>query len=330
VTVVGEEAAPGRPPPLPRRLYQPDNLRGAAFALHSVALFVVPAWAAVRLDASAVFWPVRALGLVGLWLLAQQGLHLLGWVGHEGFHLSLHRNKYVSAVMGVVVSSLVFLFAQVGVALTHWAHHRYTNQAEDPDLPLFSPHRSLARRLLLGRVVANRSFLINLLRIASGRRLPVANLGPFRRPHLRALAWLNLLVTLGFAAGYVCLAVRAPRVALVGVVVPHALGILLSGLRPYLEHAGTAVGMFRDARTYSSPVMTALFAGNNFHLEHHLYPSIPCWRLPAVHRYLAQAGYYRRADVAIERTFWGAVAHARARSRYPDTGPPGTAAPAHD
>jgi fatty acid desaturase len=310
-------------------MYQPDSLRGAAFALHSVALFVLPAWAAVWLQASALFWPARALGVLALWLLAQQGLHLLGFVGHEGFHLLLHRNKYASAIIGIVASSMVFLFAEVGVALTHWAHHRYTNQAEDPDLSLFSRHQTLVRRLLLARVVANRSFAVNLLRIAFGRPLAVANVGPFRRSHLRALAWLNLVTTLGFAAGYLWLAVRAPRAALVGVAIPHLLGILLSGLRPYLEHAGTEVGLFRDARTYSSPLMTALFVGNNFHLEHHLYPSVPCWRLPAVHRLLTRAGDYPAAGVAIERTFPGALAHAGARSRYPETGPPGTAAPAH-
>jgi fatty acid desaturase len=107
---------------------------------------------------------------------------------------------------------------------------------------------------------------------------------------------------------------------------PHIFGILFSGVRPYLEHAGTGVGLFRDARTYSSPVMTALFLGNNYHLEHHLYPSVPCHRLPAVHRFLQAAGYYAGAGV-IEPTFWGALAHARARSPYPQPPAPPPGAP---
>jgi fatty acid desaturase len=92
-------------------------------------------------------------------------------------------------------------------------------------------------------------------------------------------------------------------------------------VRPYIEHAGTGVGLFQDARTYSSPLMTALFAGNNYHLEHHLYPSIPCYRLPALHRHLEAAGYYAAAPVAVEPTLRGALAHIRARWRYPE--PPG-------
>ena len=320
MTIAATDTSP-RPPPLPRWMFAPDALRGAAFVLYAVALYVVPAWAAVQLAGGHGAWWWRGPGLVALWLLAQQGLHLLGFVGHEGFHLSLHPNKYVSAVVGVIASSLVFLFAQVGVALTHWAHHRYTNQPEDPDLRLFARYQTLGRRLLFGRMAANRSFAVNLVRIALHRPLPVANVGPFRRSHLRALAWLNIVTALVGVTGYGWLLVRAPRAALVGVVIPHALGILLSGLRPYLEHAGTAIGLMKDTRTYSSPLMTVLFAGNNYHLEHHLYPSVPCHRLPAVHRHLRAAGYYAATGVAIEPTFWGALAHARARSRYPDPPP---------
>ena len=307
------------PPPLPRSMYHPATLGGAAFVLYALALYLVPCWAAVAIAQADLPgpWPWRLLALVPLWLIGQQGLHLLGWVGHEGFHLALHRNKYVSGVMGVLASSLVLSFAQVGVAVTHWVHHRYTNQAADPDTRIFGRHQTLLRRLLFGRLAANRVFMANLLRVACNRPLGVANLGPFRPVHLRALAWLNIAALLVFTAGYVALAVCSPLAALVGVVIPHVLGILLSGPRPYLEHAATGQGVFHDARTYCSPVMTVLFAGNNFHLEHHLYPSVPCYRLPAVHRRLRAAGYYDRAGVAIEPRFWGALAHARARSRYP-------------
>src|SRR5436309_2789578 len=97
---------------------------------------------------------------------------------------------------------------------------------------------------------------VNLLRIAFDRPLPVANVGPFRRAHLRALAWLNIACALAWATAYGILLVRAPGAALVAVVVPHLFAFLLSGLRPYLEHAGTGTGAFLDARTYSSPLMT--------------------------------------------------------------------------
>ena len=32
--------------------------------------------------------------------------------------------------------------------------------------------------------------------------------------------------------------------------------------------------------------------GGNHHLEHHLYPAVPQWRLPALHRWLVAQGHY--------------------------------------
>ena len=45
-------------------------------------------------------------------------------------------------------------------------------------------------------------------------------------------------------------------------------------------------------RTNSSPLLTLLYFGNNFHLEHHLYPGVPCYRLPAVHSHLKSLGVF--------------------------------------
>ena len=35
----------------------------------------------------------------------------------------------------------------------------------------------------------------------------------------------------------------------------------------------------------------------NHHLEHHLYPAVPHYRLPALHRLLAEKGALERAEV---------------------------------
>jgi fatty acid desaturase len=310
------------PPTLPRSFYTPSTAGGIAFAATAVAMFVLPALgAAWVVDAS---WPaaVRAVLVLALALLGQQGLHLLGFVGHEGFHLNLHRNKTVSALLGIGASSMVFSFTQVGVAITHALHHRSTNGPEDPDLPLFSPHQTLWRRLLFGRLSVNRLFLANTIRIAFDRPLSVPIVVPFRPRQLRALARVNLLGSVAFAALYAWVFVVAPWRAFAAIGLPHLLGIALSGLRPYLEHAGTESGPFRDARSYTAPIFTWLFYGNNFHLEHHLYPSVPCYRLAALHRRLAADGYYARTGAFVETTLRGALAHATGRSRYPMPHPP--------
>lgn len=87
---------------------------------------------------------------------------------------------------------------------------------------------------------------------------------------------------------------------LVAIAIPHLLGLLYTGLRPYAEHGGTGPGLFLDARTRTSPFFSVLYFFNNYHLEYHLYPWVPCYRLPAVHRYLKGYGYFRDPHVHIE------------------------------
>jgi fatty acid desaturase len=212
---------------------------------------------------------------------------------------------------------MVFLFTQVGMSITHALHHRDTNGPEDPDLRLFAPHQTLWRRLLLGRLNVNRVFLANTIRVAFNRPLSVPIVVPFRPVQLRTLARVNLLFSGAFAVLYAWGFIVAPWRALAAIGLPHLLGTALSGLRPYLEHAGTESEPFRDTRSYTAPVFTWLFFGNNFHLEHHLYPSVPCYRLAALHRRLVAQGHYARAGALVETTVWGALVHASGRSLYP-------------
>jgi fatty acid desaturase len=41
----------------------------------------------------------------------------------------------------------------------------------------------------------------------------------------------------------------------------------------------------------------------NFHIEHHLMPSVPCWRLPGLHRLLVERGFYRSHPKAIAGSY---------------------------
>jgi hypothetical protein len=75
--------------------------------------------------------------------------------------------------------------------------------------------------------------------------------------------------------------------------------------------------MFTNARTRSSPFFTVLYFFNNYHLEHHLYPSVPCYRLGAVHRQLEEGGYLSANGANIESGVLAAYTHAGANSTYP-------------
>ena len=51
--------------------------------------------------------------------------------------------------------------------------------------------------------------------------------------------------------------------------------------------------------------MTAVYFGANYHLEHHLYPGVPCYRLHKVHKLLEDSGIYEQVNAPIEPSFFG-------------------------
>jgi beta-carotene hydroxylase len=312
-------------PSLPRELYQPSGPLAAAFVLTGVGTFFgFGLLASHAVGLSAPLW-IRALLVVPLLLGAQQGAHLLGWVGHEGIHLSLHRNRYVSIVAGCFVSAMS-LFLAMGYGISHWNHHRFTNQASDPDVAIYPRLGTFWSRFFLARVLAQRGYTRAIVTLALGRPLPFAYPFPFPTRAQQALAAWNLAFLLFWLGVYAALVIHAPFTALFAIGLPLLLVIPASGLRIYVEHAGTGIGVFRDSRSYVSPFYTLLFFGNNYHLEHHLYPTVPCYNLPAVHRLLKSQGCYDRWGSAIDETVAGPVVHTTAASPYP--GPLGADLPA--
>jgi len=304
-------------PRIPRELHGPRPWMTLALLLHATALFLLPA-AGAALAVSAPLHPaLRALLAAPLAILAGQGLHQLAFAGHEGFHLNLHRDKYVSAVLGILFSSLAATYLVVGYFLTHWEHHRFTNQPQDPDCQFYAPLHGFWRRLLLSRARSTQRYREHTFLLALGRPPPTGVTGPFCLGDLKWLARLNLLISFGFTGIYGVFILLAPLPGLVAIVVPHLMAYGISGLRTYVEHAGTGVGPFRNARSYTSPLFTALCVGNNYHLEHHLYPNVPCYHLPRVHRYLRDQGVYAPGESLVEPRLSGVLPYLTSRAAYP-------------
>jgi len=306
-----------RRPRLSSEIYRPSRIGALVFITYSLALFMIPGALSRMIAGSSLPILVRALAVLPLLFLAQQGLHLLGWVGHEGMHLSLARNRYVSAILGIFFSSMIINFMEMGFAIGHWNHHRFTNQPMDPDCKLFARYQGFWRRLFLARFASNRHFHVATWRMAAGKPLREDYPFPFSAGMVRGLAVFNLLCSMLWLCVYIVITLYDPLAGLVSVAFPHLLGLLYTGLRPYVEHAGTDMEMFTNARTRTAPIFTALYFFNNYHLEHHLYPSVPCYRLPSVHRQLEEGGYLAAHRAHIESGVLAAYAHAKSKSRYP-------------
>ena len=259
-------------------------------------LMVAHAWAVI-VAAGAVFviWPNPLTYILAVMLIGarQLGLAILM---HEAAHGGLHPNLKVNDWVGEQLCA-----APIGASLAqyrpyHLTHHKYAQQAEDPDLMLSAPfpttRASLRRKIvrdLTGQTFFKQRFgpLLGKLKgdqprgaIFSGE---VARQKPF-------LLWnLGLLVVL--SAGGLWWAWLALWI------VPMATWFpLVTRLRNIAEHALVAKDEsdpFRHARTTRAGwIERALIAPYhvNFHAEHHLFMHMPCWNLPKAHRLLVAKG----------------------------------------
>jgi fatty acid desaturase len=108
---------------------------------------------------------------------------------------------------------------------------------------------------------------------------------------------VNLVLLLGLAAaGYWWL---YPMLWLVPLATWYQL---VSRLRNIAEHAVVPDNddPLRNTRTTLAGPIERLFVAPywvNYHLEHHLFMFVPCWRLPQAHRAMVAAGWGPRMEV---------------------------------
>jgi beta-carotene hydroxylase len=218
---------------------------------------------------------LAALGLIGLstcgyWLWGLWGgwvfcanvlaLHLAGTVIHDASHNSAHRNRVFNAILGHG-SALILGFTFPVFTRVHLQHHAHVNDPEnDPDHFV-----STGGPLLL---IAARFFYHEIFFFK--RRL-------WRKYEL--LEWflsrlfLFTIVFLGIHYGFIGYLMNFWFVP--ALVVGVALGLFFDYLphRPFKER-----DRWKNARVYPSPILNFLILGQNYHLVHHLWPSIPWYK----------------------------------------------------
>ena len=256
-----------------------SNLMGALLVLH--------AWALIAGSmALFVWWPNPFTFLVGVMVIGgrQLGLAILM---HDAAHGLLFADRRLNDWVGTWLCAVPVFTSLSLYRPYHLTHHRFTQQAEDPDLGLSAPF-PITRKSLWRKVVRDLTGQTAFQRRREQFRRGVA----VREPLIvNALMWAGLA-----AAGYWWL---YPVLWLVPLATWYQL---VSRIRNIAEHAVVPNNNdpLRNTRTtYAGPLMRLLVAPYwvNFHLEHHLFMFVPCWRLPAAHRALLGAGHRGRMEV---------------------------------
>ena len=267
-----------------RRLRGKSDLIGAMLVLH--------AWALIAGSmALFVWWPNPITFLVAVMVIGgrQLGLAILM---HDAAHGLLFADRRLNDSVGSWLCAYPVFTSLVLYRPYHLQHHRFTQQPEDPDLGLsaaFPVSRRSLRRKLLRDLTGQTAYLRrgDQIRRALG---PVdlggvARLGNLWRRERGPLT-VNLALFGGLAtAGYWWL---YPVLWLVPLATWYQL---VSRVRNIAEHAVVPDNddpLCNTRTTDANPMIRLLLAPYwvNFHLEHHLFMFVPCWRLPAAHRFL--------------------------------------------
>jgi fatty acid desaturase len=270
--------------------------RGPWLVLHCW-LSIMAAMVIFTLYPNPVTWVVAVM-IVGT---RQLGLAILM---HDSAHRLLAPSSSVNDLLGDWICAVPVGADLASYRKYHFAHHRYTQQPEDPDLPLsaaFPTTRASLKRKII-RDLTGQTFLKQrgaaVVAALNGSHIRTSDAdfgGASRRAMIRFLVFNIAFAFLCAAAGGL-IAFLAVWLFAMATWFP-----LVTRIRNIAEHACVPDNddPMRYARTVEAGALErALIAPYfvNFHAEHHMFAQLPCYRLAQSHRLLKQKGYGPRIE----------------------------------
>jgi beta-carotene hydroxylase len=193
-------------------------------------------------------------------------LHMVGTVIHDASHHAAHRNRMVNAALGHG-SALMLGFSFPVFTRVHMQHHANVNDPDnDPDhfVSTGGPLWLIAPRFFYHEVYF------------------------FRRKLWRKFELLEWFLARLAVALVIFLAIQYDFIGYVfnfwfspSLVVGLALGLFFDYLphRPFKER-----DRWKNARVYPNSILNLMIMGQNYHLVHHLWPSIPWYHYQTAYR----------------------------------------------
>jgi len=269
-------------------------------------LYLVPQWAimiatllvAVRVDHWAMY-------LFAMTIIATR-MQALGVMMHDGAHHLLYRNRFVNDVVCDLFIAFPLGMSTTLYRKTHFRHHRYTNTEEDQDLAAQQEEHEWFEwpktRFGLVLTILRSLFGANFARgwILYKHWAPWNN---FRSPDFPLRSRVCYVISMVCVYGFFAWALQVEtRTTIILMAVYMIAGMtvlnLINRIRVTAEHLGTrADHELNETRTVLPSLLERFFIapyGVNFHLEHHLFPSVPGYQLANLHRELMKDEEFRQ------------------------------------
>lgn len=235
------------------------------------ALWVVGIWLG-RQSLETVGWYSWVLGVAGL-ATSAAALNAFYLLSHEGHHHLLFENRAVNHGVNIVLC-VPLLHSPSAYVVLHTRHHRYLGGPGDPDeYRNYTDNPRLRWALQWVRLTMGTLVYMPLIPIVAWRRAMRQE-----RVHM-AIEYAAMSVV--WIAAFTLVPIRMLfQVWLV----PGVLVGYISAVRALAQHALTEPHdpLLASRSVQSNPLVSFLLLNENYHLEHHLFPEIPSYRLPAL------------------------------------------------
>lgn len=230
-----------------------------------------------------------ALWLIGAWLVldtpwVSSGILLLACaynagvlLVHEAMHGLLLRSRALNLWLGRLLS-LTFFCSFTAYRLLHTRHHRHLGGPGDPD----DYYNYTASPGLV--------WLLQYWRLCLGSfcYLPLMPIVAWREARPQERRWIaQELLLMPWLYGW--LASQVPLEILLTLwLLPVLLVGCFTNLRGFVQHGLCDRGdsLLASRSIHPHPLVAFLMLNENLHLEHHLFPEVPSYHLPALHRLL--------------------------------------------
>ncbi len=299
-----------------RALTTLDDWRSAAALLQTLLA------TALAVSAAMLWWtpPVILLAIV---LIGTQQ-HAMFVLAHEAAHYRLFSHRGLNDAIGRALGSVSGI-SMCSYRVVHRLHHNDLYGRQDPDIALHGGYprgKGYLLRKLAGDIAgvnAWKTFLYFFgnpaINADTGSALrPLDDTAPALKAAARRDRWGVVAVQAVLPVAFFALGGTRGLLAYALLwIVPLATVVqVILRVRAILEHGAISdrTSPLTAARTNLAGPLARLFLFPhhvNYHVEHHLYPAVPHYHLPRLHRILMQAGALQGAEVRRPMQAWRRV-----------------------